>query len=300
MKTAIFEAYHPLVAAVYCVAVISVTMAVFQPIFQVLSVVAALCYGVMLRGGSAIAKSLAWYAILVVVMMVLGGMLNSMGTVLLFKIGHRGFYLESTLYGLCMGIMLVSVIQWFSNSSHILTSDRMMQLTGNVIPTIGLMITMVLRLVPQFVRRGSDIRTVQQICTSAQFDEAGSRKKDRGIVERKVDEARSALRDTTVLMGWGMEDSLDTAESMHARGWGAAAKRTTYRRSDFRVRDGIALTVICAIVVVNVAFIVMFCSRFSFYPEITGIADWWCYLPFAVLLALPALLKMKEIMAWSR
>ena len=63
---------------------------------------------------------------------------------------------------------------------------------------------------------------------------------------------RNYLRLSTVLMGWGMEDSLETADAMRARGWGAAKKRTSYQRSRFRRQDALAcivLTACCAFAV---------------------------------------------------
>ena len=44
-------------------------------------------------------------------------------------------------------------------------------------------------------------------------------------------------------MGWSMEDSLETASAMKARGWGAAVRRTTYARHRFRRLDVAALAV---------------------------------------------------------
>ena len=49
------------------------------------------------------------------------------------------------------------------------------------------------------------------------------------------------LRTVTTLMGWSMENSLETADSMHCRGWGANRKRTTFRRNRFRTYDALAL-----------------------------------------------------------
>ena len=75
---------------------------------------------------------------------------SAMGSTELFRIGLRAVYLESLAYGLCMGMLLVSVVLWFSNASHVLTSDKVMGLFGNVAPVIALMLSMAARLVPRF------------------------------------------------------------------------------------------------------------------------------------------------------
>ena len=106
------------------------------------------------------------------------------------------------VFGACMGAMLSCVLLWFSNASRALSSDKVMALFGNAAPTIGLMLSMAMRLVPQFMRRGAAVGDVQRACTSA--GAAGPR-----------EGARSRLRLTSVLMGWDMEDSLDTLSLIH-------------------------------------------------------------------------------------
>ena len=58
--------------------------------------------------------------------------------------------LESILYGLAAGIMLVSVLNWFSCYQVVMTSDKFIYLFGKVIPAMSLIFSMVLRFVPKF------------------------------------------------------------------------------------------------------------------------------------------------------
>ena len=137
------------------------------------------------------------------------------------------------------------------------------------------------------MRRGAAVGNVQRACTSA--GAAGLR-----------EGARSRLRLTSVLMGWGMEDSLDTADAMRARGWGACARRTTYRRCRFRARDGAALGVLAALVALNAVLAYAACTQFRFYPALSVLAVWWGYVPFAVLAFAPLALEARERARWTR
>ena len=56
------------------------------------------------------------------------------GSTELFRIGLRAFYLESFVYGACMGVMLASVLVLFSNAAQVLDSDKVMALFGGVAP----------------------------------------------------------------------------------------------------------------------------------------------------------------------
>lgn len=302
-------------------------MACIQPVFAVLSLLAAAVYGVYLRGWHAALRTAAWQVPLLVLIAVINPLISQTGSTNLFHyFGHRAFYLEGLVYGATMGAMLVSVMLWFSNLSHVLTSDKMMQLTGRFLPTIGLMLTMVMRLVPQFMRRGQEVLAVQRACTAAAGNGAASGsascegtvspadgpalegtalgrrlKRGRGTrSESRPAKLKSSFQVTSVLMGWGMEDSLETAEAMRTRGWGASDKRSTYTRKSFRGADGAAIALLGIIVVASSVLAVLACSGYGFYPRMDALAAWWHYAPFVLLLAFPLLLKGKERISWIR
>lgn len=298
-----FDRYHPAIAAIYLVAALAFTMAAIHPVYLAMNFIVAIAYNVFLRGWRPALKTLTWQLPLLAIIAVLNPFFSENGSTILFTFGHSAFYLESMVYGLCMGTMLVTIMQWFSNLSHILTSDKMMQLTGRVMPTIGLMVTMILRLVPQFMRRSKAIRSTQEVCTAARLDKQpgyGVRVASAGFFAKRADSVRSYLRDLTVLMGWGMEDSLDTSEAMRARGWGAAPKRTTYQRSDFRASDGIMVATMGILIVLSAFLAVIACSQFTFYPELSELVVWWGYLPYLVFLVIPFIMEIKERIIWSR
>ncbi|MDO4502297.1 MAG: energy-coupling factor transporter transmembrane component T [Coriobacteriia bacterium] len=300
MTRTVFNTYHPLVAATYLVAALAFTMAAFHPLFLAPSLLVALGYNACLKGPRATARSLAWQLPLGLVIALVNPIFSQSGSTILFMWGEsHAYYLESLCYGACMGAMLVAVMVWFSNFSHIMTSDKIMQLTGNVAPTLGLMITMILRLVPQFVRRGGSVGAVQSVCTAASAGAAGEEPATGGFFARKAAQLQGSMRNISVLMGWGMEDSLDTAESMRARGWGAVGKRTTYRRNDFRAADGVVMAVLAVLIAVSAWCAVTACSCFTFYPRMsTANALWWGYYPYVALLLMPVALELKERAAW--
>ncbi|MBQ6455424.1 MAG: hypothetical protein IJJ32_04990 [Eggerthellaceae bacterium] len=307
MTRTAFDTYHPAIAAIYLVAALVFTMAAFHPVFLAMNFIMAIAYNIFLRGWRPALKTLTWQLPLLLIITLLNPIFSQSGSTVLFMFGYSAFYLESLVYGLCMGIMLVSIMQWFSNLSHILTSDKMMQLTGRVMPTIGLMVTMILRLVPQFMRCSKSIRSTQEFCTSANLDnqvgfgaqgipDSGTSK---GFFAKRADSVRTYLRDLTVLMGWGMEDSLDTSEAMRARGWGAAPKRTTYQRSDFRARDGVMAAIMGVLIVISTVCAIAACTQFTYYPELSELIVWWGYLPYLLFLIIPFILEIKERIVWS-
>lgn len=255
-----------------------------------------------------------WQAPLVLILAIANPLFVSAGSTELFRIGLHAVYLEALCYGLCQGLMLVNVLLAFSIAARVVSSDKVLCVLGNATPTLALMISITMRLVPQFVRRGKAIADTQKACTaaasarsactsSASSCSAGVRP-DANDVSRSAKPRRAALanslRLSTVLMSWGMEDSLETADAMRARGWGAATKRTTYQRYRFRKTDAFACAFIAVLTVAAAASAAAACGEFKFYPRIAGFDPWFSYIPYVLLVALPTILEAKERRTWLR
>ena len=213
MKRTAFDLFHPVVAFGYFAVMFALSMTAMQPVYLAISLASVLSYSAVLCGWRATGRSLLWQLPLVAVVALANPLFSASGSTELFRLGLRAFYLESFVYGACMGIMLISVIVLFSNASQVLTSDKVMTLFGGVAPTIGLMLSMTARLVPQFVRRGTDIGGVQRACTAAR-PPVGESEGDDAPRARRGAALRDNLRLSSVLMGWSMEDSLETASAM--------------------------------------------------------------------------------------
>ncbi len=295
-STAAFDRFHPVVPLAYFVVLLAVGMAALQPVCLLTSFAGALAYSVVLRGWRPAGRTLAWQLPLAAMVALANPLFSASGSTELFRIGVRAFYAESFAFGACMGLMLTSMLITLSNAAHVLTADKVLALFGNVAPTVGLMLSMTARLVPQFARRGADIGDVQRACTAAlphvpQGGESAGRSRRRSAL-------RGNLRLASVLMGWGMEDSLETASAMRARGWGAAARRTTYARHRFRRLDAVALAAGGALALLAAFAAWAACAQFRFYPTVAGFAPWWTYPPYALLAFLPLLLTARERLRW--
>ncbi len=314
MKATAFDLLHPAVALVYFVFLLVASMAAMQPVYLAASFCAALVYSMVLRGVRRTVRTLAWQMPLLALIALVNFALSLTGSTVLISIGSHAFYLESLVYGICMGLMLVTVMLTFSNASHVLTSDKIMALLGNVLPTVGLMTCMTMRLVPQLVRQGGDIGHVRRACTAAleprnsaspSVNQARSKEisctdeNDAHAHHGLISRVRMWAREVSVLMGWSMENSIETSDSMRSRGWGASARRTTYTRYRFRVYDGIILCLLLVLALVCVISIVFACSHFQFYPQLDGFAPWWIYLPYVLYVALPLIAEMRERVRWS-
>ena len=213
---AAFSMSHPAVPAFYMVLTLGLTMFSMQPVLIALSLAGGLAYGFATRGAARTLGALRWQLPVILIIALVNPLFSASGSTELFRIGMRAVYLESMVYGLCMGGLFVASVLWFEAAASMLSDDKVLALFGNAAPVVALMISMCMRLIPQFLRRGRTVLAVQDA-----IDVPG---------RAPADPVRSRLRASSVLMGWGMEDSLERADAMRSRGWGAATRRTTYAR----------------------------------------------------------------------
>ena len=146
-----FGTYHPIINFVYFVFVIGCSMFLRHPVFLGISCVSGFIYYIYLKGKKAF-KTALWLMIPVFLISALvNPLFNHEGVTLLFyfRTGNP-LTLESIVYGLASGVMLVSVLNWFSCYQVIMTSDKFIYLFGKLIPAMSLILSMVLRFVPKF------------------------------------------------------------------------------------------------------------------------------------------------------
>lgn len=314
MKPTAFDSLHPALAMVYFAVALVLAMAAPHPTLLALSFAIAALYGVWLRGGRAVARSFAWQLPLLAVIVAVNPLFSSTGATELFRIGTQAVYAEGYANAATMALLLLCVMQWFANADAVLGSDKVMGTLGGILPTISLMASMIMRLIPQFVRRGHTISSALNACTAARNPSASmvsggafAEEAECARYQKRRAEQNGAnkpaqrfsairfadhLRTTTTLMGWSMENSLETADSMRCRGWGANRKRTTFRRNRFRAYDALALGALALLSVGAAAAAYALMDGFGFFPAFHGSLGNPLIALYALALCFPFMLEL--------
>ena len=257
----VFETSHPIVPACYVILTLCLTMAAMQPVLIAISLLGAFAANCCTRGVRPTLTGLRWQLPIIALF---NPIFSASGSTVLFHLGARAVYLESLAYGFAMGGLFVASALWFMTGSHMLTFDKVMALFGNAAPIVALMISSTMRMIPRFVRRGHQILAVQ----GAQ-----------GVpTSGALDTAKNRLR----------LSSLEMADAMRARGWGAAPRRTTYTRYRLRSRDIYALAALLFSGLLCCALAALACGQFLFYPVLSRLVVWWGYVPYAAWMLFPA------------
>lgn len=279
---------HPVVSAVYFLTLLIVLIFNTNPVIAITGVVAGCCYLYMLRGGTRLARILAVYIPLCLVVAVTNPLFSHAGATPLFFMRGRPVTLEAFVYGLITGAVIVSVMLWCQCLGEIITADKLMYLASGV-PQTAMLLTMSLRFLPLFIRQGKRINEAQRGIGIGVEDAVWSR-------------IRAAARTFSALTGWAMENAMDTASSMKARGYGMK-RRTCFVLYRFEKRDAAFLSVTVVLFVLALAGMGRGSVRFACYPEIShipsGAGAWMVYAAFLIQAFFPVVMEIVASVRWS-
>ena len=287
-----FAGFHPLVNMMYFVSVIGFAMFFMHPVSLAISLVCAFTYAVYLNGKKAVKVGL----IFMLPMMILTAGLNPLfnhqgGTILTYLPNGNPVTFESTMYGIAAAVMLITVIAWFSCANRIMGSDKIVYISGRVLPALSLILAMSLRFVPRFR---------EQIRVISNAQKCIGRDVSRGTVLQKV---RHGIRVLSITVTWALENAIDSADSMKARGYGLPG-RTAFSIYRFDKRDGMAAVYILTCAAAVIAGVVTGAYRFRYFPTIRGeYAGFWTVGVFAAyfaLCAMPMVINIREDLIWRR
>lgn len=286
-----FAEYHPLVNLIYFILVISFSLVLMHPLAQAVSLVCGVIYAVSIHGRKTVSFLLKFSLPMVIMTAFINSLFNHEGiTVLLNFPGGNPLTLESLLYGLLAGVMIVSLISWFSSFSRVMTTDKLIYLFGKIIPALSLVLSMSLRFVPKF-------RSQLSVVADAQ------RSLGRDVYSGSVlNRTKTAVHIFSVVITWALENAVETADSMKNRGYGLRG-RTSFSLYKYEERDKYALVwlLFCGLFLIAGAMLSAF--GFRYFPDIRYAAFDMTTIPFhfvfICLCLTPVIINLKEERKWK-
>lgn len=231
LENSSFYGYHPIVSFVYFVFVIAISMTVMNPWFLVCSYIVSFSYSVILKGKSAFKFNVFTSVCMLIICPIFNMLFVHSGKTILFYMYENAITVEVIIYGFAMGLMLSSVLMWFSCYQVIMTSDKFIYLFGRIAPTLALTISMIFRYIPLIRKRFNEI-TEGQKCMGRDL-------KSGSFLSR----LHQAAREVSILIAWSLEGAIETSDSMESRGYGIFG-RTSFNLFKFSKLDGRVLCIV--------------------------------------------------------
>lgn len=287
----IFKAYHPIVNFLYFTLMIVFSMFFMNPVCLFISLFSGFVYSALLNGKRAVKFNLVYMLPMLLAASLINPAFSHRGvTILAYLPSGNPLTLESILFGLAAGIMLASVICWFSCYNAVMTSDKFIYLFGRIIPSLSLILSMVLRFVPRF-------KNQIKIITNAQKT-AGADIGSGSLFKR----CRTGIKILSVLVTWALENAIETSDSMKSRGYGLKG-RTAFSIYTFTKRDAFLLTLILLCAIYTAAGYIAGGISFTYYPYISmsnvNIYSVSVYCVYFMLGMIPVIIETKEEIRWK-
>ncbi|MBQ8808435.1 MAG: energy-coupling factor transporter transmembrane protein EcfT [Clostridia bacterium] len=286
-----FKTYHPIVNFIYFVLVIGFAMFFMHPISLAISLLCSFTYSAVLGGKKKLKSNLMYMLPMMIIMALINPAFNHEGiSVLAYLPSGNPLTLESILYGFAAAVMIVSVICYFSCYNEVMTSDKFIYLFGRIIPAMSLILSMTLRFVPRFIAQLKVVANAQR--GMGRDVSCGS------IIKR----AKHGLNILSIMVTWALENAIETADSMKARGYGIG-KRTAFSIFTFDKRDMKCLMCIAFLGIYTFVGNLTGEMSFTYFPSmkgaeisVFGISTFFSY--FALCMC-PVIIELWEVRKWK-
>lgn len=277
-----FGRFHPAVNFLYFIGAIGFGVVIQHPAYAIAGCVGAASYALLLHGRAGRKKFLYLLPVFLL-LSVINPLFNTSGSRVLFTVFGRPYTWEALCYGMAIAAVFVVMMLWFSCYQVVLTSDKFTSLFGNLIPALSLLLVMVLRLIPDFLRKARQILHARQ-----------SIGKGVGEKSRISERVRHGMTALSALTDWALESSVVTADSMRARGYGTA------RRTSFQIyRMTAADITLLALILILAASVILAGGTAAVYTPVLSVEPLsWGFAAYCLYVFIPTILHIKEVALW--
>lgn len=308
-----FSRYHPVVNLIFYLLVLGTTMFQMSVGLVFISLFSAVVYYFMLKKTEGLK-----YCAVVVGIIIVSAIINPLfshkgGTLLFYLFTGNPVTMESIIYGLISAIIIGAMLLWFSTFNQVMGVERILGAIGKVLPNVSLLITMIMRFIPQYTRHQRKVSMVNKVnkrnygekinllnrekTEKENVIEARKKQKKKNGIDKIIDSIKEGSRTFSITTTWALENSIYTADSMKARGFGTG-RRTNYSNYKFQKRDYLLMGWLVILWLVVVFSLEREKVYTYYYPFIQVKNNVVVYLIYGLLCLTPVLINVKEEIRW--
>ncbi|MDF0726018.1 energy-coupling factor transporter transmembrane component T [Cytobacillus sp. S13-E01] len=209
-----FSDFHPVVTFIYYVGALSLVMLLLHPVFLVLGFLTILAINFVQDRFEGLKRWLFLIITSGLFIFILNPLFNERGRYVLFELASHRITLEAVVYGGMTALSIISVILLFVSYNEVMAPNKLLYLFSKFLPQFAVLLMLTLRFIPLMRRRLAEIAAVQ------------SSKGIQVLQGRWQNKAKNGLLYVQVLLTYSLEEAIQTADSMKARGYGSGARST--------------------------------------------------------------------------
>ena len=284
-----FSRFHPAVLFFYFLCIMLFTVFAQNPVLLALALLGGALFCAVTGAARQNLSSAKLCTFTFLLVALTNPLFSHSGATPLFFMNDNPVTLESVLCGVNIAVQICAVLLLCTAFSRVMGSDNLLALFGKLSPRLSTVISMALRFIPLLSRKWSEICEAQRALGYFREESFFSR-------------LASYARVFSALVTWALENAVDTAASMSARGYELAGKKH-FSLFRFTRGDGIMLAMTAALSGFTLTGILLGKSDFAFYPRIsplnTDIFAIITYTAFGALALLPFIFEAKEALKWK-
>ena len=289
MKQDAFSKRHPIVNFIFFLGAIGFGVMIQHPVYLIAGFFCSAGYYLLLNGRKGL-KKLFLIGLFFLLMTAVNPLFNIYGKTVLFAVFGRPYTLEGIYYGAAIAGALVVMLIWFGCYNAVLTSDKFTCLFGDLIPSLSLLLVMVLRLIPNLMRKANQFLGARKSIGKGGSEQAPRRGK-----------VMDGMTIVSALTDWALEGSVVTGDAMRSRGYGSA-KRSSFMVYRMTGIDFFLLVIQCVMMALVAFCMITGGTRAEFTPDlsIAPVKGFHVlgFISYCAYLMIPAILNIKETIQW--
>lgn len=205
---------HPIFLFLLSLSIILLTLITPSPIVLLFSFIISLLWGALIKVYTT--KYTLFNCFFIVLIAVINPIIVQKGATVLFDFGNFVYTLEALIYGIFSGIMIGAIINWSIIFHFYIDSQHITYLLSGMYSTLGLLFSMILRIIPRFKQQYIEVSNVQSMFLP------------NNLIKRHI-------VILLTMFTWLFESSLEIIQSMHVRHYNS--QRTHFYLFTFNKKD---------------------------------------------------------------
>lgn len=280
---------HPVIYTLYYIILILFAL-LFNNIYYLLSFLVFILILLYLQESkNEVKTTLKYFIPMSLIIIILNPLFSYVGTTKIFLFGNYFITLESIVYGFSMVFSLFIILLLFISFNKYIDYQKLLYLTSNQFPNISMIGIMAMHFIPLLNHRLSEVNKIFN------FNRDNSN-------ETKVDKIGKMGSMLALVTSWSLEESMLTAKSMKARGYGVS-KRTSYLKYNINTIDIILIGTILLTTAICLTGLFYGFGNIEIYPTLTKSFFSFplniFYLIFLILLSPLIFLELRERFIWK-
>lgn len=284
-----FKQLHPLVLFLYYAGSLTILIMMLHPLFLGFALCVILAINFFEDRFKGLSRWLLFMLTSGLLIVILNPLFNERGRHVLFiAFGHR-ITLEAVVYGGMNALLIICVMSLFVSYNEVMTPNKLLYLFSGFLPQFAILLMLTLRFIPLMRRRLTEISAIQ---TSKGISVVYGRWKD------KVKNGAIYIQ---VLLVHSLEEAIQTADSMMARGYGQG-KRSTYEYFIFQKKDFYLALFLTSLLIILICGRLFGYGLLTIYPMMENwqlsVKEYIIFDFYLLYLSFPLLIELGGYIRW--